>query len=77
MRLAMQKDEYDAEYYKLLEEQYERQRILIHDVKNHMQTINGLAAEGNTEEIQKYIAEWGYDKALQKQVRYCRNPYSI
>ena len=73
MRLAMQKDEYDAEYYKMLEEQYERQRILIHDVKNHMQIINGLATEGNIAEIRKYITEWGYDKALQKQVRYCRN----
>ena len=73
IKLAVQKEEYDAEYYKMIEEQYERQRILIHDVKNHMQTINGLAAEGNTEEIQKYITEWGYDKALQNQVRYCRN----
>ena len=73
IKLAMQKDEYDAEYYKMLEEQYERQRILIHDVKNHMQIINGLATEGNIAEIRKYITEWGYDKALQKQVRYCRN----
>ena len=73
IKLAVQKEEYDAEYYKMLEEQYERQRILIHDVKNHMQAINGLAAEGNVSEIQKYITEWGYDKALQKQVRYCQN----
>ena len=73
MRLALQRDESNTEYYKMLEEQYERQRILIHDVKNHMQIINGLATEGNIAEIRKYITEWGYDKALQKQVRYCRN----
>lgn len=73
IKLAMQKDKYDAEYYKMLEEQYDRQRILVHDVKNHMQTINGLAAEGDIEEIQRYINEWGYDKALQKPARYCHN----
>lgn len=73
LKLAMQKDEYDAEYYKMLDEQYERQRILVHDVKNHMQAINGLATEGKAEEIQRYIENWGCDKALQKQVRYCHN----
>lgn len=73
MKLAMQKDEYEAEYYRMLEEQYDYQRILVHDVKNHMQAINGLAADGDVEEIQRYIAEWGYDKALQRQARYCHN----
>lgn len=73
MKLAIQKDEFDAEYYKMLEEQYDRQRILVHDVKNHMQAINGLAAEGDIKEIQRYIKEWGYDKALQRQARYCHN----
>lgn len=73
LKLAMQKDEYDAEYYKMLDEQYNRQRILVHDVKNHMQAINGLATEGKVEEIQRYIENWGCDRALQKQVRYCHN----
>ena len=73
VKLAEQKDEFDAEYYKMLQEQYDRQRILVHDVKNHMQIINNLAAEGKTDEIQKYIEEWGFDKGLQRQVRYCDN----
>lgn len=72
-KLAEQKDESDAEYYKMLQEQYDRQRIIVHDVKNHMQIINNLASEGKTDEIQKYIAEWGFDKSLQRQVRYCDN----
>ena len=72
-KLAEQKDEFDAEYYKMLQEQYDRQRILVHDVKNHMQIINNLAAEGKTDEIRKYIGEWGFDKGLQRQVRYCDN----
>ena len=73
VKLAEQRDEFDAEYYKMLQEQYDRQRILVHDVKNHMQIINNLAAEGKTDEIQKYIGEWGFDKGLQRQVRYCDN----
>lgn len=72
-KLAEQKDEFDAEYYKMLQEQYDRQRILVHDVKNHMQIINNLAAEGKTDDIRKYIEEWGFDKGLQRQVRYCDN----
>ena len=73
VKLAEQRDEFDAEYYKMLQEQYDRQRILVHDVKNHMQIINNLAAEGKNNEIQKYIEEWGFDKGLQRQARYCDN----
>ncbi len=73
LKLALQKDESNAEFYKMLQEQYDRQRILIHDVKNHMQIINSLAVEGKTDEIQSYITEWGFDKALQKQTRYSDN----
>ena len=73
MKLALLKDESDAEYYKMLQEQYDRQRVLIHDVKNHMQIVDHLAAEGRTEDIQKYLAEWGFDKGFQKHTRYCDN----
>lgn len=73
MKLALLKDESDAEYYKMLQEQYDRQRILIHDVKNHMQIVDHLAAEGRTDDIQKYLAEWGFDKGFQKHTRYCDN----
>ncbi len=73
MKLAMQKDESDAEYYKMLQEQYDGQRVLVHDVKNHMQVLDSLAADGKCSEIQSYIEKWGFDKALQKQSRYCDN----
>ena len=73
MKLAMQKDESDAEYYRMLQEQYDRQRVLVHDVKNHMQVIDSLAADGKCNDIQSYIEKWGFDKAFQKQSRYCDN----
>lgn len=55
IKLALQKDESDAEYYKMLQEQYDRQRILVHDVKNHMRIISSLADENKSTEIQNYI----------------------
>lgn len=73
MRLAIQKDESNAEFYKMLQEQYDRQRILIHDVKNHMQIVNSLAIDEKTDEIQEYITQWGFDKAFQNQTRYSDN----
>lgn len=73
MKLALQKDEANTEYYKMLQEQYDRQRILVHDVKNHMQIIDSLAADGKSHEIQSYIEKWGFEKAFQRQIRYCDN----
>lgn len=73
MKLALQKDESDAEYYRMLQEQYDRQRILVHDVKNHMQIISSLADEDKSMEIQSYIEKWGFEKAFQKQIQYCDN----
>lgn len=73
MKLALLKDESNAEFYKMLQEQYDRQRILIHDVKNHMQIVNTLAADGKNYEIQEYISKWGFDEAFQCQTRYSDN----
>ncbi|MBQ8623387.1 MAG: GHKL domain-containing protein [Oscillospiraceae bacterium] len=73
LKLARQKDESNAEFYKMLQEQNEKQRILIHDVKNHMQIVNSLAVDGKTDEIQEYITKWGFDKAFQSQTRYSDN----
>ncbi len=73
MKLALLKDESNVEFYKMLQEQYDRQRILIHDVKNHMQIVNSLAVDGKTDEIQEYITKWGFDKAFQSQTRYSDN----
>lgn len=42
LQIQLQK-EYDmTEYYKSLFNQNENQQILIHDIKNHLQTINRL-----------------------------------
>ena len=42
MQLLVQKESDKAEYYKMLQMQYENQRILIHDIKKHLQSIDLL-----------------------------------
>lgn len=47
MNLSIQKEEADAAYYQDLQKQSENQRILIHDIKRHLNTIHGLANDFN------------------------------
>ena len=55
LQIQLQK-EYDmTEYYKSLFNQNENQQILIHDIKNHLQTINRLNDENNREKISRYL----------------------
>ena len=55
LQLSMQKEESDAAYYKALHEQAESQKVLIHDIKNHLQIIDGLAKDQDTKRISEYI----------------------
>lgn len=56
LQISLQKDEADTEYYKALYEQSENQRVLIHDIKKHLNMIETLAEKSNNEEIQDYVA---------------------
>lgn len=62
LQLSMQQDKAAASYYEALQEHYDSQRMLIHDIKNHLQSIEGLAADGRTAEIVSYIS--GLEKEL-------------
>lgn len=68
LRLEKQKDELDAEYYAILQSQYENSNILIHDIKRHLLSINELANDDNNERIKKYVRNL-YDEY---QIRYIR-----
>ena len=41
-------------YYHVIETQYDRSRRLIHDMRNHMQTLEELYSIGNTKEADDY-----------------------
>ena len=55
MQLQLQKEHDSAEYYKMLIAQNENQRILIHDMKKHLQSIALLNEENQNEKISAYI----------------------
>ena len=45
LQLMQQKEKADEEYYTALQEQYENQRILIHDIRHHLETIKKHAGK--------------------------------
>lgn len=55
LRLQKQKDELDAEYYSILQNQYENSNILIHDIKRHLLSIKDLASDNRNTRISEYI----------------------
>ena len=58
LELSIQKEHSDAAHYQLLQEQAESQRILIHDIKNHLHALNGLAEQGTTKISAPTSASW-------------------
>ncbi len=56
LELANQKQEIDHEYYKIIQSQYENSRLLIHDIKNHIATIDALASADDIPKIKTYIS---------------------
>lgn len=74
LQLSIQKDQADAVYYQVLQEQSERQRILIHDIKNHLRTLAGLAVSGNQYEIKEYVSKLELSLEPEKRSRYSNDP---
>ena len=72
--LQQQRDRASAQYYTALQDQYDRQRVLIHDMRHHLETIKGLAGEGNNRAVEKYVAEMEQLPELQRRVRFCSDP---
>ena len=50
------------------------QKILIHDMKNHLHTIFGLSERGGETEIQEYIQQLLELPVLKSSVTYCSQP---
>lgn len=62
-----------AEYYDMLQKQYESQKILIHDIKNHLGVLDNLAREKGVMEISEYITKWQSLPAFTRSIRFCSN----
>lgn len=73
LQLQLQKEYDSAEYYKMLLKQDEEQKILIHDIKNHLQSISALNEQGAQKKITTYIDQIIHSPNLQNSVRICDN----
>lgn len=74
LELSAQKEQINTERYKLLQEQYEGQRVLIHDIRRHLHVINGLINEERISDLKKYLCDIENKPVLQNLVRICDHP---
>lgn len=70
LQLEKQYVEIHAEYYGLLADEYEKSRVLIHDIKNHLRYIEAKTADGSPQEVFDYIDSIREDFGLNERIRY-------
>lgn len=73
LELLLQKEYDSAEYYKMLIQQTENQKILIHDMKKHLQSISILNETKETEKIASYIHHLIHSSSLQNHSHFCEH----
>lgn len=71
LQLSLQKEQADIAYYKALQDQFESQRILVHDIKKHLGVIEALAKQSSADEIEKYVSELNVSLAPSNQAKLC------
>ena len=74
LQLGVQKEEADVAYYQEVQKQAESQGILIHDIKNHLRTIDGLAVSAGVVEISDYISRLESTITPAAHIRLCADP---
>ena len=57
LQLMQQKDQVAEEYFKVLEDQHLRQRVLIHDMRQHLAAIKEFARESGDEQVLRYVSD--------------------
>ena len=73
LQILLQKENDIAEYYKMLVEHDEKQRILIHDIKNHLATILNMNDSSSSNQISEYITRIINEPAMQTSLKLCDN----
>lgn len=71
IQLLLQKESDSARYYKMLNVQNENQRILIHDIKKHLQSIDLLNEQKEHAKISAYIRQLVLSPDLKESSRLC------
>ena len=70
-RFMKLKENYLTDYYKAIKEHDESQRILVHDIKEHIQTIREMNMEDNRNGIEEYILSIYELPALKRANKVC------
>lgn len=73
LQLRLQREEDNAQYQKMLLQEDEAQKILIHDIRKHLQTIAALNRDGGSEKVDFYIADLVSSADLQTNARFSDN----
>lgn len=73
LQIQLQKEYDTSEYYKMLVEQNESQHILIHDIKNHLQTIAVYNKQREYDKVSTYIEQIVRSADLTESARVCDN----
>ena len=71
MQLLLQQESDRAQYYEMLLTQNENQRILIHDIKKHLQSIAMLNEQREHDKIDAYIRQLILSSNLKEASRLC------
>ena len=74
MKLLEQREKSEEHYFKTLEEHYTQQRVLIHDIRQHLTVMKDLAEDQKDGQVVDYIENLESAPALQRKIRYCNNP---
>lgn len=72
-QLMRQKQRTEMDYYQALEEQYERQRVLIHDIRKHLAALRDLVDKEDRAAAIRYLEELDASRALRGKARLCGN----
>lgn len=70
IRLSEQRRELDYEHYRMLEEHRNESRVIIHDIKHHLNLIRCMAWESNDTDVARYIDSF-------QQTSYFANPSAL
>lgn len=73
-QLQLQKESADTKYYKMLADQNENQKILIHDIKKHLYSISDLLDSGQITDVKEYINRIIQSNELSEKLYFCNNP---
>lgn len=75
MHLQMQKESDLVQFYQMMAEQTDAQKLVIHDIKKHLYAISLLNHEHENQKISDYIESLTHSSQLKVSMRVCENDF--